>query len=282
MVGYRCITQNELYRSITDVPFYICRHICAKSGDCSITNYNTVDNLCLISNDTCLFLQKDTDYQMNYISIRKRDSCIEWVSNFNFARAIPVISETCNQYGSERPCYVGRHVSSSHILPGKYHRRNLYAENLWTVFNGPMGVTEAMEILDVQPDCQVTWMPFTAGDPVPFNAVVGGYMEGGDSMLYVIRAEVEHFGNMFTVFGYYFPEAERGYVEYVGVHVLTVMDMLILIWYINNWGFVLICCWAMFSEWKWLINNSADSGSYQKAVVWGLFDCIIICKCGLK
>ena len=236
MVGYRCISENESYRSITGVHSYICRHICAQSNDCSITNYNTVENLCLISNDTCFFLQKDTDYQMNYISIRKRDSCIEWVSNSNFGQAMPVISEDCDLLGSERPCYVGRRVSSNHSLPGKYHRHDIFEEGLWTVFNGQLYTTGDMEILDVHPDCQVTWMSFTAGDPVPFNAVIGGYMDGGDSILYVIRGKADHLGNMFTVFGYYFPETEQGYLEYYGVHVLTVMDMLILMWY-HQMGF---------------------------------------------
>ena len=229
-VGYRCITESENYRNIPDVHSYMCRHICVTSGDCSIINYNTVKKLCLISSDPCIVLQKDTNYEVNHISSRKLDSCIQWVSNSNFAQAKPVTSMDCDKNGAARPCYVGRRVSPSHILPGKYHRHDSHGqEGLWTVFDGQKYTTGAMEILDVQADCQVTWMSFTAGDPVPVNAVAGGYMESGGSMLYVIRGKVQYDGNMFTVFGYYDPAAERGYMEYFGVRSLTVMDMLILI-----------------------------------------------------
>ena len=229
--GYRCITESEYYRSIPDVHFYMCRYICVTSGDCSITNYNTAEKLCLISNDPCIVLQEDTDYEVSYISSRKRDSCIQWVSNSDFALAAPVASMDCYINGAERPCYVGRRVSPDNILPGKYHRQYSHGEEgVWSVFEGEMYTNGAMEILDIQADCQVTWMAFTAGDPVPVNAVAGGYLESGDSMLYVIRGKVQYEGNMFTVFGYYDPAAERGYMEHYGVHIMSVMDMLILIW----------------------------------------------------
>ena len=229
--GYRCITESENYRNIPNVHSHMCRHICVTSGDCSIVNYNRAKKLCLISSDPCIVLQKDTDYEVNYISNRKRDSCIQWVSNYNFAQAKPVTSMECDQYGALRPCYVGRRISPSHILPGKYHAQDSIAEEgFWTVFDGQIYTNGAMEILDVQADCQVTWMSLTAGDPVPINAVVGGYVESSDFMLYVIRGKIQRDGNMFTVFGYYDPATEKGYLEYFGVRVLTVMDVLILIW----------------------------------------------------
>ena len=209
----------------------MCRHICVTNGNCSITNYNRAEKLCLISDNPCLVLQKDTHYEVNYISIRNRDSCIQWISNSNFAQAAYITSLDCDINGSERPCYVGCRVSTGHILPGKYHRHDSRGrEGVWTVLDGQAYTTGTMEILDVQTDCQVAWMSFTARDPVPFSAVAGGYMTSDNSMLYVIRGNVHDNGNMFTVFGYYDPANERGYLAYFGVRTLTIMDILILIW----------------------------------------------------
>ena len=228
--GYRCITENESYRNITGVQSYICTHLCMTSDDCSVTNYNTVGRFCLFSNDKCITLRKHADYQVNYISMWKRDHCIKWVSNLEFSRATLIGTSNCDSGGAARPCYVGRRKSATNILPGKYQSCINGPEGVWTILNGRMYTSGAMEILEVQPKCHVTWMPFSAGDPVPFVAVIGGYMVSSDSHLYVMRGQVHNNGNVYTVFGYYAPAAGKGYVEFLGIHILTTMDILILIW----------------------------------------------------
>ena len=228
--GYRCIMATEMYRNVTDVRPHMCTHICMTSKDCSITIYNIPGKFCLIGKDACIALQKDTDYQVRYISIRKRGSCIKWVSKFDFIQGNFVASTECDVNGAQRPCYVGRLKLPTNILPGKYHLGTNGPEGVWTILNGRGYTIGNMEVLDVQYGCLVTWMPFNSGDPVPLGAVVGGYLASRDSKLYVMRGMVQHAGNMYTVFGYYDDATEKGYLEYFGARIVMEMDILILIW----------------------------------------------------
>ena len=229
LVGYRCITANEIYRNITGVQSHICTHLCMTREECFITNYNVPGKFCLIGNDACIALQKDIDYQMRFRMMRQRGSCGKWVPHSDFAQTRHVASNECNVYGAQRPCYVGRLKSLTNTLPGKYQRRTNGPDGVWTILNGQKYTAGTIEVLDVQSDCHVTWMSFAAGDPIPHGAVNGGYLASRDSKLYVMRGKVQHGGSMYTVIGYYDTKTGRGYLEYEGSHVLTEMDILILI-----------------------------------------------------
>ena len=230
LVGYRCITANETYRNVTDVQSHICTHLCMTREECIITNYNVPGKFCLIGNDVCIALQKDTAYQMHFHSMRKRGSCVKWVSHSDFAQIRPVASNECHLFGAQRPCYVGRLKSSGNTLPGKYQRATNGPEGVWTILNGQRYTAGTIEVLDVQSDCHVTWVSFTTGDPIPHGAVIGGFLASRDFKLYVMRGKVQHGGNMFIVFGYYDTANKKGYMEYHGLRVVMEMDILISIW----------------------------------------------------
>ena len=149
----------------------------------------------------CLYCPaKDTDNEVYYISTRKRNSCIKWVSNTNFVEGNTVAIAACHLNGAQRPCYVGRLKSPTNTLPGKYHLGSYGPEGVWTVFNGQGYTTGTMELY-VHSDSQVTWVPPTARDPVPFGAIVGGYLSSSDSKLYILRGMVQYEENAYTVIG---------------------------------------------------------------------------------
>ena len=85
-------------------------------------------------------------------------------------------------------------------------------------------IYDDIDILQVRPKCQVILVDYSAGNPIPDGAVVGGYLAtGSGSDVYVIQAgEVAHFG-------YYDPDTELGYVEYRGVKTHTEMKIMILL-----------------------------------------------------
>ena len=70
----------------------------------------------------------------------------------------------------------------------------------------------------------VPWMPYTAGEPLPFGAVIGGRLPDG-SATYV--AKVIH--NSDVVFSYYNSRSALAFYEYYGPQTATSMDILVLL-----------------------------------------------------
>ena len=92
----------------------------------------------------------------------------------------------CHQ---SQECSVGRLKTANAIVPGKYLHGS---GDLWSVLNGAEVANAGVkEMLTVDHDCQVLWMPFHAGDTLPLGAVRGGHLENSDMALYIVRAEAD-------------------------------------------------------------------------------------------
>ena len=195
---------------------------CMRRRDCHIVNYNTKRNSCLLSKGVCLALQRDSSFQVNWLGTTPHRECLQWqpppppVSGNTTA----VTSHTCHQ---TETCSVGRLRINTHVVPGKYfHGR----DDLWSVLNGVEVGHGVKEILTVNHNGQVAWMPFRAGDTLPVGAVAGGHLGDNGSLLYVMRATA---GSLHP-FGYYNPLTVLGYLPQHGVVEVTNMDILVLLW----------------------------------------------------
>ena len=85
--------------------------------------------------------------------------------------------------------------------------------------------TGKTELLDVQDGFQVTWVPYTSGDTLPFEAGMGGYITGrgnDDTNTFVIRTTI----NGLRIGGYYDPKTNHGYYQYHGIYKLTQMHII--------------------------------------------------------
>ena len=220
LVGYRCVTDSDVYTNITSIPQHICIYQCIARKDCSIANYNIKQHTCYLSNDACGVLAANQDFQVNYLGNVQRSECLQWLPTGTFNSIQAVGSPSCHQ--RYPTCYVGRLVSAPNILPGKYFRERSMVRS---VFDGIGATDGAMEILDVRRGCQVTWMPFSAGDAVPVGAVEGGFLASSGATLYVIRAPIENY----IVIGYYDPTAITGYVYKSDVYTVIDMELLVLL-----------------------------------------------------
>ena len=83
---------------------------------------------------------------------------------------------------------------------------------------------EDIEVLQVMPNCSVTWMPYTPGDPIPHYAVIGGRLGDPYSGTPIING-VTRRGDRRC--GYYNPETQLGYIIYVTRTTTTRMDILV-------------------------------------------------------
>ena len=222
LVGFRCVTESEVYTNITGIiQPRMCTYHCIRRNDCSVVNYNFEQNTCHLSNDDCVVLEADDSFQVNYLGTRYRSECLQWLPSSAFNNISTVSSPICHQ--THTTCYVGRMVSPPNVLPGKYlHERN----TIYTLLGGNSLSSGTSELLNVHTGCQVTWLPFSAGDTLPMGAVEGGFVASSGATLYVIRWPADQF----TVFGYYDPHTAKGYLPYLAGVNLDHMELLVLLW----------------------------------------------------
>ena len=222
LLGYRCLTDSEVYDNITGVLPYTCVHRCVKRNNCSIVNYNIQENICHMNNDACILLIADVSFQVNYLTNTYPSECLEWAAESDFDKITPVGVSNAGYHA----VYVSRLRWLSHVLPGKYIRSQ---HTVWAGLNG-VGVSGTdFEILAVRPGCQVTWMPFHAGDTLPAGAVKGGYLSTVNSPVFVVRG-LTSYPFVIHVPGYFDPMADLGYLPLLNSQHVTDMDILVLLW----------------------------------------------------
>ena len=212
--------RSEVYTNITGVPQYICTYECMIRSDCSIVLYNIVQNTCHLSNDACDVLEVDKAFQVNYLGNVQRSECLQWKPTTTLDSIGVVSNPYCHTIFAT--CDVGRMVASLNVLPGTY----LGDKNeIWSMLDDNVINSETGEILGVREGCQVTWMPFSAGDAVPEGGVEGGFLASSGAILYVMRAPADQY----IVFGYYDPVAIIGYIPYTSIKTVTEMELLVLL-----------------------------------------------------
>ena len=99
---------------------------------------------------------------------------------------------------------------------------------MYSTLNGQKIDASIGQSLDIQTGCVVTWVPFTAGDPVPDGAVEGGYLDNDGVIQNLYITSVLKTQHNCIVFGYYNPATELGYAEDFDVFTYTDMNLLIL------------------------------------------------------
>ena len=219
--GQRCVTVND-----TNHPVVVDRHqcvlMCMHCPTCRSLNYNFDGGECVLNEQPCLNQESDDHFLAVFFGDAWIEFCLRWVPSTGSVTSAMVPTSSCHHDASLITCYVGRLVSAPHILPGKF-----YPGAVFSVLDGDKYIIGNKEVLEVTPGCQVSWVSYTAGSAVPFGAVVGGYLANGvGSTLYVIRGLVP---TGYTIIGYYDPASERGWGEFEGPQILTLVEMLVLI-----------------------------------------------------
>ena len=223
LYGYRCVTETEEITRIAGIPAHICNHQCIQRQECRIVNYNTRQNTCFLSKAGCLLLQQNDSFQVNIFGTKHHSECLRWepppppVGGDTSS----IISNMCHQ---SQECSIGRLQTANAIVPGKYLHGS---GDIWSIINGAeVANVGVKEILTVNNECQVLWMPFHAGDTLPLGAVRGGHLENSGTTLYVVRAGA---GPTLIPLGFYDPVTALGYLAYYGVEEVTDMEILVLL-----------------------------------------------------
>ena len=198
---HRCVVSLENIISNKSAQHHICKTECIERRNCLFVNYNKAEGRCSLCQSSCIRLEADAQSDMAFFG-SKSELCLRWIPNVIDRNGMLACGDdTCSSH-------VGRALKDSHLLPG-----DVFTGILHTVLNGIKYKVPPMGHLDVMYGCQVIWVPFTAGDALPHQAVVGGYLSSEDGIpLYIVKGA---FGNDYSN-GYYDPVAKMGYIEYFG------------------------------------------------------------------
>ena len=220
LAGYRCITNTENDTVINNIPSHICTHQCMSRSSCSLVNYNLIQSTCFLSEELCIILTRDEAFATRHLyKIKPPSECLRWTPPGDVDNAKSVSSTVCGNSPNE--CQVGRLIIGSDVTPGEYHP---HSQEVWASYDATTTNNGIYEVLQVHPDCYVTWLTFdTRTDPTPPVAVEGGYLASRGSKMYVTR----NFGNGGFIFGSYL-DGIIGFVPDGGFRMVFEMHLLVL------------------------------------------------------
>ena len=175
----------------SQILLHVCAHICMQHQNCSVINFTT-----MFTESSCL--------RCVPIEIAHK--------NFN----VPCSHHT----------FFGKLVLPTDIPVGSYLPSDFYIE-VWN--NGPHS-TGGKEALQIQSGCSTNWVHYIRSDPIPANALLGGYL-GNPSIGTPIITESNH-GNC----GYYNVQEQRGYTNEGEISTSVSMHILVLNqhWIVGN------------------------------------------------
>ena len=187
---------------------------------CRYINHNSATGQCELGPGPCESLEPTAGVLVNAFG-PPRHGCLHWVPSQGTGGLRIKITG--------REIYAARITSGDVLLLGAFYpeeQRQFWA-NKEGVSIGPIFETDQdIEILTVDATCPLPWMSYTASEPLPVGAVIGGRLADG-SETYVVK--VNHNNNQIVVFGYYTTKSALAYYEGFGVHTTTSTEMLVML-----------------------------------------------------
>ena len=212
---HRCVSGSEVV--VHHVDRSRCQWQCLKQN-CSYTNYNPDSNQCEIGLGQCESLAPAAGVLVN-VYWQPRAVCLHWGS-YQEPRRVALWG------GSPRA--VSRIKHGQALVVGKYvadpNDPRMWANNQGERIGVSQGSGNVIEVLTTIDGCPLFWILFTGGNPLPNQAVVGGYLANGKAT-YVAR--VQYRNNLAC--GYYNLDTKMAYYESGGARTSSTMEILVLI-----------------------------------------------------
>ena len=211
--GFRC--NGQPFTSPRGVTQASCVHACVTSPSCSMS-YNPVTSACLLAAQPCVRAEKHDDFMLMIFRHQEQVDCIVWVRD---------------QYGvmpdrmltGPDDAQVGRITVGGNILVGQAYKPG-DNWNTYIAYNGNQIVSRNEDLLTVQPNCTVAWVPYKAGDTLPMNAIVTGMLANG-RRLYSSLSRHKPAGYLRV--GSYAKGDTAAYYAHIGSNAVTEFDVLI-------------------------------------------------------
>ena len=201
-----------------------CRYVCLQSPTCRAYNYNLTEGTCTKFTLPCPQAFSDQVMEFVVFSETPVNQCYEWVP---YSPGGPLDKR---MIASHSPWYVvarlqvsGNDVVSYYIM----NQGHCYGTLRGTSYSTKQGGYRC-ELLRVVESCTIFWIPYTAGNPLPSRAVIGGVMTNGD-VPYVVKFDIVHNGNMVILSAYYIEGAAHAITDYAGTRYSETMMMMVVL-----------------------------------------------------
>ena len=209
--GYQHFTGNKANENI-------CKQACFTSPKCGAMSFNPVDGTCLLATQPCALARKHTEYRLMVFRKEEQVQCAVWVRDQ--AGIVPT-----RMVANENGRLVARVAVDGNVLVGVADKPG---QN-WKTYIAHEGreiFYPNQEFLTVHPNCTMAWIPYTAGDVLPRNAIATGRLANG-RRLYSIKSW--HAPGRVWVNGVY-PEGDtEAYYPYYGSNAVSKFDILVLV-----------------------------------------------------
>ena len=164
--GFLCV--GHVYDNTNE---NICKQACFGSATCGAMSFNPVSGICQLATQPCVLVEKHDEYRLMVFRPEEQVQCAVWVgaqAGITPSRAVTAGSST----------YVARVAIGGDVLVG-YGLK--IGDNFLTFIahEGQMSNYPSQDLLTVHPNCSMAWVPYTAGDVLPRNALVTGMLANG-------------------------------------------------------------------------------------------------------
>ena len=200
-----------------------CRYVCLQSPTCRAYNYNVTERTCTRFTFPCPQAFSDQVMEFVVFSETPVNQCYEWVP---YSRGDPLGER---MIATDSPwCIVSRlQVNGNDVVSffvtDKDHCWGTFGETGYSTKQG-----YRCERLRVVEGCTIFWVPYTAGNPLPSRAVIGGAMANGD-VPYVVKFDCIHNGKVESISGYYIEGATHAISGYYSTRYSTNMTMMVVL-----------------------------------------------------
>ena len=212
--GYYC---NEYeYAQIDKVREDICKRACFQSEECGAMSFNPVSDTCLLATQPCSLAAKHDEYRLMVFRLQEHVDCAVWVRDQ--AGIVPARMVTTGSAG-----YVARIAVNGNVLVGNGNNPG-QNWNTYIAHEGKQIYYRNQDFLTVHPNCTMAWIPFTAGNVLPRNAIRTGMLANG-RRLYSSRSW--HAPGNTWVAGVYAEDDTAAYYPYSTSNPATSFDILV-------------------------------------------------------
>ena len=216
--GRYCTTGGS---ELSDMPRHQCQLICLHSKRCVAFNYDTAVDKCTFFHTPCPLAHDDLAMEYHIFTEKPAHQCSKWVpytAGGNLGKRI-IESDSAGRV-------VSRLKYNGHDIPGYLYEPTHFCHTGLGTTRIDSSSSVPCELLYIADDCTAFWVPYTAGQPIPKKAVVGGHMTSGET-LYVVKFD---YISITTISGYYIEGALHA-VSVYGAKARTsdVMMMLLIL-----------------------------------------------------
>ena len=225
-LGYYCPQPGTILHSMAVSQ---CKLKCLQSVNCEAFNHNSTDNTCTLFAISCPVII--SNLMMKYAVFGPNNriiKCYEWVP---YVPTDPLDERMVTVDNGSPLSYMSRiHADGNDamgfVVPEHGSCYSCVDPVLYNSHDTHKSPVYPCQILRISSLCKYLWVPYTAGDPLPDKALIGGQM-AGESQVWIAK----FFDGEFVLSGYYTTGSTHAFLRVGGLcKTTTTMEILILDW----------------------------------------------------